>query len=118
MLLLETPQGPSGRQRGWNPELGDLSGLPRHASSCPATPQDTLHRSRGGSHAREAFPLTDARSEQPKADTRYGTSGKMEFFYYLKPFEYTAMCALFNRDRLRCGQLKCSFDVAQWAKQA
>ena len=84
MLLLETPQGPSGRQRGWNPELGDLSGLPRHASSCPATPQDTLHQSRGGPHVREAFPLTDARSEQPKADTWYETSGKMKILHLFK----------------------------------
>ncbi|BDA41968.1 hypothetical protein COCOBI_02-7660 [Coccomyxa sp. Obi] len=69
MLLLETPQGPSGRQRGWNPEPGDLSALPRHASSCPATPQDTLHRCMGYSPVREAFPLTGARSQQPKAGT-------------------------------------------------
>ena len=40
MLLLETPQGPSGRQRGWSMTLGELSALPRHTVSCPATPQD------------------------------------------------------------------------------
>lgn len=85
MLLLETPQGPSGRQRGWNTELGDLSALPRHASSCPATPQDTLRRSRGDSPMLQAFPLTGAGSEQPKANNRYETSRKIIDVRSLKP---------------------------------
>lgn len=85
MLLLETPQGPGGRQRGWNPDLQDLNALPRHTSSCPATPQDTLRRARGGSPVREAFPLTGARSEQAKADTWYGTSGKIRISGSLRP---------------------------------
>ena len=80
MLLLETPQGPRGRQRGWNMTLGELSALSRHAASCPATPQNRA--SPGGEpHTREeAFPLTCAPPGHPKGDTWRGAKARRQLF--------------------------------------